>query len=106
DQILGDLGKGNGDPSLAMFGQDVTPNQHALARRFVTFYNFYADADVSADGSSGISWRRGGPIPQLRLLRGQPRRPPVVDPRSPRAHGHAVPGMGSQRARPGPYRSM
>ena len=56
DQILGDLGKGNGDPSLAIFGQDVTPNQHALARRFVTFDNFYADAEVSADG---WSWTTG-----------------------------------------------
>jgi YVTN family beta-propeller protein len=50
DQILGDLGRGNGDPSLAIFGQDVTPNHHELARRFVTFDNFYADAEVSADG--------------------------------------------------------
>ena len=56
DQVLGDLGKGNGDPSLAIFGQDVTPNQHALARRFVTFDNFYADAEVSADG---WSWTTG-----------------------------------------------
>ncbi len=56
DQILGDLGKGNGDPSLAIFGQEVTPNQHALARRFVTFDNFYADAEVSADG---WSWTTG-----------------------------------------------
>jgi len=57
DQILGDLGRGNGDPSLAIFGQDVTPNQHELARRFVTFDNFYADAEVSADG---WSWTTGG----------------------------------------------
>jgi YVTN family beta-propeller protein len=56
DQILGDLGKGNGDPSLAIFGQDVTPNEHELARRFVTFDNFYADAEVSADG---WSWANG-----------------------------------------------
>lgn len=56
DQILGDLGKGNGDPSLAIFGQDVTPNEHELARRFVTFDNFYADAEVSADG---WSWSNG-----------------------------------------------
>jgi YVTN family beta-propeller protein len=56
DQILGDLGKGNGDPSLALFGERVTPNTHALARRFVTFDNFYADADVSADG---WSWTTG-----------------------------------------------
>ena len=57
DQILGDLGKGNGDPSLAIFGRQVTPNTHALARRFVDFDNFYADADVSADG---WSWTTGG----------------------------------------------
>jgi YVTN family beta-propeller protein len=56
DQVLGDLGKGNGDPSLAIFGQNVTPNQHELARRFVTFDNFYADAEVSADG---WSWTTG-----------------------------------------------
>jgi YVTN family beta-propeller protein len=56
DQILGDLGKGNGDPSLTIFGQQVTPNTHALARRFVDFDNFYADADVSADG---WSWTTG-----------------------------------------------
>jgi YVTN family beta-propeller protein len=57
DQVLGDLGRGNGDPSLAIFGEDVTPNQHELARRFVTFDNFYADAEVSADG---WSWTTGG----------------------------------------------
>jgi YVTN family beta-propeller protein len=56
DEVLGDLGKGNGDPSLAIFGQNVTPNAHALARRFVTFDNFYADAEVSADG---WSWSNG-----------------------------------------------
>jgi YVTN family beta-propeller protein len=50
DQILGDLEVGNGDPSLALFGEDVTPNHHELARRFVTFDNFYANAQVSADG--------------------------------------------------------
>jgi YVTN family beta-propeller protein len=52
DQVLGDLGKGNGDPSLAIYGQNVTPNQHELSNRFVTFDNFYADAEVSADGWS------------------------------------------------------
>jgi hypothetical protein len=56
DQVLGDLGRGNGDPSLAIFGQSVTPNAHALAQRFVTFDNFYADAEVSADG---WSWSNG-----------------------------------------------
>ncbi len=52
DQVLGDLGKGNGDPSLEMFPYSVTPNQHALASRFVTLDNFYTDGAVSADGWS------------------------------------------------------
>jgi DNA-binding beta-propeller fold protein YncE len=50
DQVLGDLGKGNGDPSLALFTEDVSPNHHKLAREFVLFDNFYVNADVSADG--------------------------------------------------------
>jgi hypothetical protein len=50
DQVLGDLPKGNGDPSLVLFGRDVTPNAHALAEEFVLLDNFYADAEVSADG--------------------------------------------------------
>jgi YVTN family beta-propeller protein len=50
DQVLGDMKEGNGDPSLCLFGEDVTPNQHALAREFVLLDNFYVDAEVSADG--------------------------------------------------------
>ncbi|HEX4004881.1 MAG TPA: putative Ig domain-containing protein [Acidobacteriaceae bacterium] len=50
DQILGDLGRGNGDPALAMFGQAVTPNQHNLAQNFVTLDNFFDSAEVSNDG--------------------------------------------------------
>jgi len=50
DSILGDLPQGNGDPSLTLFGKDVTPNAHALSENFVTFDNFYVDADVSFDG--------------------------------------------------------
>src|SRR5262249_50072518 len=50
DQVLGDILEGNGDPKLALFGSDVTPNAHALARNFVLFDNFYVDADVSFDG--------------------------------------------------------
>jgi YVTN family beta-propeller protein len=52
DQVLGDLGKGDGDPTLTLFGNDSAPNHHELARRFTLFDNFYADADVSADGQS------------------------------------------------------
>jgi YVTN family beta-propeller protein len=50
DQVFGDLPRGNGDPSLTLFGQDVTPNAHALAAAFQTFDNFYVDAEVSYDG--------------------------------------------------------
>jgi YVTN family beta-propeller protein len=50
DQVLGDMKEGNGDPSLCLFGDQVTPNQHALAREFVLLDNFYVDAEVSADG--------------------------------------------------------
>jgi DNA-binding beta-propeller fold protein YncE len=50
DQVLGDMKEGNGDPSLVLFGENITPNQHALAREFVLLDNFYCDAEVSADG--------------------------------------------------------
>ena len=50
DQILGDLPAGNGDPSLCLFGEDSTPNAHALAREFVLLDNFYVNAEVSYDG--------------------------------------------------------
>ncbi len=50
DQVLGDDPRGNGDPRLAIFGDSITPNAHALARQFTLFDNFYVDGDVSADG--------------------------------------------------------
>jgi YVTN family beta-propeller protein len=50
DQILGDLGRGNGDPALTLFGQAITPNQHNLAQNFVTLDNFRASSEVSNDG--------------------------------------------------------
>ena len=50
DQILGDVKTGNGDPSLCLFPDAVTPNAHALTAEFVLFDNFYVDAEVSYDG--------------------------------------------------------
>lgn len=50
DQILGDIPKGNGDTSLCIFPQKVTPNHHSIANEFVLLDNFYVDAEVSADG--------------------------------------------------------
>ncbi len=56
DQLFGDLktpdGKpvGNGDPSLTMYGENITPNQHRLAMQFGVLDNFYDSAEVSGDG--------------------------------------------------------
>jgi YVTN family beta-propeller protein len=50
DQVFGDIAKANGDPTLTIFGEDVTPNAHALVNAFTVFDNFYVDAEVSYDG--------------------------------------------------------
>jgi YVTN family beta-propeller protein len=50
DQVLGDIKEGNGDPGLVLFGDNITPNQHAIAREFVLLDNFYVNGEVSADG--------------------------------------------------------
>ena len=50
DQVLGDIPEGNGDPSLCLFPEKVTPNIHALVREFVLLDNFYVESEVSADG--------------------------------------------------------
>jgi YVTN family beta-propeller protein len=57
DQVLGDIPEGNGDPNLVLFGENITPNQHALAREFVLLDNFYVNGEVSADGHN---WTMGG----------------------------------------------
>ncbi len=51
DQVLGDLEKGNGDPSLTLFPDAIAPNHHDLARRFVTLDNFFDSGEVS-----GVGW--------------------------------------------------
>ncbi len=56
DQVLGDMPEGNGDTSLCLFGEKITPNQHALSREFVLLDNFYVNAEVSADGHN---WSMG-----------------------------------------------
>ncbi len=50
DQIFGDLGVGDGEPSLTMYGASITPNQHKLARQFGVIDNFYDSGEVSGDG--------------------------------------------------------
>lgn len=56
DQVLGDVKEGNGDTSLVLFGEKITPNQHKLAKDFVLLDNFFVDGEVSADGHN---WSMG-----------------------------------------------
>jgi YVTN family beta-propeller protein len=50
DQVLGDMKEGDGDPSLVFFPENVSPNHHALARRFGLFDRFFTNAETSAQG--------------------------------------------------------
>ncbi len=50
DQVLGDVPEGNGNPSLCLFGEEVTPNQHKLVQEFVLLDNVYCSGILSADG--------------------------------------------------------
>jgi YVTN family beta-propeller protein len=66
DQLFGDLGKGNGDPTLAQFGtntagQKVTPNQQALAKQFGLYDNTY---DVGTNSAEGHNWLMQGDNPE------------------------------------------
>jgi YVTN family beta-propeller protein len=53
DQLFGDIPQGNGDPALTEFGENVTPNQHALAEQFGLYDNFY---DVGTNSAEGHNW--------------------------------------------------
>ncbi|MGP3945096.1 alkaline phosphatase family protein [Streptomyces sp. 6N106] len=53
DQVFGDIPKGNGDPSLTEFGENVTPNQHALAEQFGLYDNTY---DIGTNSAEGHNW--------------------------------------------------
>ncbi len=50
DMVLGDFERGDGDPNLVVYGEDITPNFHKLAREFVTFDNFYSNPEASYQG--------------------------------------------------------
>lgn len=50
DQVLGDMHEGNGDSELTVFGNEVTPNEHKIAKDYVLLDNFYCSGSVSADG--------------------------------------------------------
>jgi len=53
DQVLGDLEVGDGDPSLTLLPAPITPNHHALARRFVTLDSFF---DSGESSNTGWNW--------------------------------------------------
>ncbi|MGW6097789.1 alkaline phosphatase family protein [Streptomyces sp. NPDC055157] len=53
DQVFGDIPQGNGDPSLAQFGENVTPNQHALTKQFGLYDNTY---DIGTNSAEGHNW--------------------------------------------------
>lgn len=61
DQIHGDMPEGNGDPSLAQFGEQVTPNIHALSRQFGLYDNTY---DVGTNSAEGHNWLMQGDNPE------------------------------------------
>jgi WD40 repeat protein len=58
DQVFGDMTNafgqpiGNGDPSVTIYGENVTPNHHQLAREYVLLENLYCNSEVSVDGHS------------------------------------------------------
>ena len=53
DQVFGDMPQGNGDPALTQFGENVTPNQHALAAQFGLYDNTY---DIGTNSAEGHNW--------------------------------------------------
>jgi YVTN family beta-propeller protein len=53
DQVLGDDPRGNGDPALTQYGENVTPNQHALAQQFGLYDNTY---DIGTNSAEGHNW--------------------------------------------------
>jgi len=71
DQILGDIGKGASDPSLTMYGRDVTPNTHALSEQFVLFDHFFASGGNSADGHNWLTQANETAYPMWPLYYGR-----------------------------------
>jgi hypothetical protein len=59
--VYGDMAGGDGDATLAQFGQQVTPNQHALARQFGLYDNTY---DVGTNSAEGHNWLMQGDDPE------------------------------------------
>ncbi len=52
DQVMGDLKEGNGQPSLCIYGNEITPNQHKIAQQYLLLDNYYVSGKSSAEGHS------------------------------------------------------
>ncbi|MCL4539399.1 MAG: hypothetical protein M1378_07330, partial [Bacteroidetes bacterium] len=65
DQILGDLGRGNGDSTLTLFGQAITPNEHKIAGTYVDLDNYFADGEISVLGHSFTTSGYASPFLEL-----------------------------------------
>jgi hypothetical protein len=61
DQVYGDIPEGNGDPALTQYGENVTPNQHALAGQFGLYDNTY---DIGTNSAEGHNWIMQGDDPE------------------------------------------
>ncbi|MGN6162170.1 MAG: bifunctional YncE family protein/alkaline phosphatase family protein [Marmoricola sp.] len=61
DQMFGDMPQGNGDLTLAQFGREVTPNNHALATQFGLYDNTY---DIGTNSAEGHNWMMQGDNPE------------------------------------------
>jgi len=71
DQVLGDIGKGASDPSLTMYGRDITPNTHALSEQFVLLDHFFASGGNSADGHNWLTQANETAYPMWPLYTGR-----------------------------------
>ena len=84
DAILGDNARGNGDPSLTLFGRKVTPNAHRLADDFVLLDNFYVEEGGSSTGHQYItSGYVGDQVRRFPRWHGPLQRPTYPDDRPP-----------------------
>jgi YVTN family beta-propeller protein len=71
DQVLGDHEMGSHDSSLVMYGRDVTPNAHKLAREFVTLDHFFVNGGNSADGHQWLTQANETEYPMWPLYYGR-----------------------------------
>ncbi len=71
DQVLGDHDRGAHDSTLVMYGRDVTPNTHALARQYVTLDHFFVSGGNSADGHQWLTQANETEYPMWPLYYGR-----------------------------------